>query len=67
MTRDRRKASGLVVCGLIVAWLFATDVNRRIDDAQSAGDDAAYTAREADRKADDLERRVEEMSSYRGY
>jgi len=63
----KRKTSGLIICGLIAAWLFATDLNGRIDDAQSAADDAAYTAREAERKAGDLEQRVEGMSSYRGY
>lgn len=65
--QGKRKASGLIVCGLIAAWLFATDLSGRIDYAQSAADDAAYTAREAERKAGDLEQGAEGMRGYRGY
>lgn len=51
MRSNSRKASGLVVCALIAAWLFATDISSRVDDAQSTGDYASG-------KVDEIEGRI---------
>lgn len=67
LTPFKRKVSGLAVCGLLAGWLFAANVSGRIDDAQSIADDAAYTARQAGEKGDELERRVDDLERYRAY
>lgn len=67
LTPLKRKVSGLTVCGLLAAWLFAANVSSRIDDAQGTADDAAYTARQAADKGDELERRVDDLERYRPY
>lgn len=51
MKSSNRKASGFAVCALIAAWLFATDISGRVDDAQSAGDYASG-------KVDEIQGRV---------
>lgn len=47
--------------------MFAAHVSGRIDDTQSIADDAAYTARQAVEKGDELERRVDDLERYRPY
>ena len=51
MKFNNRKVSGLAVCGLIAAWLFATDISSRVDDAQSTADYASG-------KVDEIQGRV---------
>lgn len=67
LTPLKRKASGLTVCGLIAAWLFATNLSARIDEAESAADDVAYSAQQAVDKGDELERRVDDLERSRSY
>jgi hypothetical protein len=57
MRSNNRKFSGLAVCALIAAWLFATDISSRVDDAQSTGDYASG-------KVDEVEGRLGSSTGY---
>lgn len=57
MKSSNRKASSLAVCALIAAWLFATDISDRVDDAQSTGDYASG-------KVDEIESRISSSTGY---
>lgn len=57
MRSNNRKVSGLAVCALIAAWLFATDISSRVDDAQSTGDYASG-------KVDEIEGRLGSSTGY---
>jgi len=57
MKSSNRKVSGLAVCALIAAWLFATEISSRVDDAQSTGDYASG-------KVDEIESRIGRLTGY---
>lgn len=58
MTSSNRKTSGLAVCALIAAWLFATDISNRVDDVASVGDYASDKVDRLETKVDGLEGEV---------
>jgi len=57
MRSNNRKSSGLAVCALIAAWLFATDISSRVDDVQSTGDYASS-------KVDEIAGRLGGLTGY---
>lgn len=57
MRSNNRKSSGLAVCALIAAWLFATNISSRVDDVQSTGDYASS-------KVDEIAGRLGGLTGY---